>query len=104
MYFLNYFCTNVKTLLIVPCCRFKADPAGTHYWHSHSGVQRVDGLFGAIIVKDPNDVHADLYDHDLPEHVIQVMDWEHYLETDIYSASHHSDGGTERHTILINGK
>ncbi|KAK3087987.1 hypothetical protein FSP39_013110 [Pinctada imbricata] len=30
--------------------RFKADPRGTHWYHSHFGVTRSDGLYGAIVV------------------------------------------------------
>merc|ERR1712166_1246668 len=30
--------------------RFKAEPAGTHSWHAHHGVERPEGLFGALIV------------------------------------------------------
>ncbi|XP_066264318.1 uncharacterized protein [Branchiostoma lanceolatum] len=30
--------------------RFKAEPAGTHWYHSHLGSQKEDGLFGAFIV------------------------------------------------------
>ena len=37
-----------------------------------SAGQRADGLFGAIVVRDPTDVNADIYEHDLPEHVIVV--------------------------------
>ena len=70
---------------------------------THSGIQRVDGLYVASIVREPNDPNADLYDHDLPEHPIQVQDWEHDLETSIYSAGLHSDGGSERPTIPVNG-
>ncbi|XP_072044921.1 uncharacterized protein [Amphiura filiformis] len=56
---------------------FKAYPGGTHYWHSHSNLQRIDGGFGAFIVnqapdRDPN---SDLYDFDLPEHVVIVQAW-----------------------------
>ena len=32
--------------------RFKAEPAGTHMWHAHHGVERGDGLFGALIVRE----------------------------------------------------
>ena len=89
--------------LLFTSIRFKADPAGTHYWHSHSGVQRVDGLHGPLIVREPNDPNAALYDYDLLKHIISVQDWEHKLETSIYSAGHHSDGGAARPTILVNG-
>jgi len=32
--------------------RFIAEPAGTHTWHAHHGVERVSGLFGALIVNE----------------------------------------------------
>ena len=31
---------------------FLASPNGTHWYHAHSGAQRTDGLYGALIVKD----------------------------------------------------
>ncbi|XP_017770699.1 PREDICTED: laccase-like [Nicrophorus vespilloides] len=56
---------------------FVADPAGTHFYHSHMGSQRVNGAIGPLIVKLPesDNPHADLYDFDLSEHVISVQDW-----------------------------
>ena len=54
--------------------RFKATPSGTHWYHAHSGVQRVDGLYGALIVKDT--ISGNVYDHDFPdEHTLLLMDW-----------------------------
>jgi FtsP/CotA-like multicopper oxidase with cupredoxin domain len=32
-----------------------AQNVGTHYWHGHTSLNRVDGLQGAIIIDDPND-------------------------------------------------
>jgi len=32
--------------------RFKAEPAGTHWYHAHTGLQYADGLRGALIVED----------------------------------------------------
>ena len=31
---------------------YTASPSGTFWYHSHSGAQRTDGLFGALIVKE----------------------------------------------------
>ena len=31
--------------------RFKAEPVGTHWYHSHHGAQRSDGMYGAFIVR-----------------------------------------------------
>ena len=54
---------------------FKASPAGTHWYHAHSGEQRTDGLYGAFIVKDT--LPANVYDYDYPEqHTILLMDWQ----------------------------
>ncbi|KAI9034698.1 Cupredoxin [Hyaloraphidium curvatum] len=54
--------------------RFKAFPAGTHWYHSHTGGQYGDGLRGPLIVTDPNDPNAGLYDADLDEHVLMLAD------------------------------
>ena len=53
---------------------FKASPSGTHWYHAHSGFQRIDGLYGAIIVKDT--IPGNIYDEDLPDqHTLILMDW-----------------------------
>ena len=53
---------------------FIAFPAGTHWYHAHSGAHRTDGLYGALIVQD--ELLGDLYDEDLPEqHTLLLMDW-----------------------------
>ena len=38
---------------------FRATPAGTHWYHSHVGAQRTDGLFGALIVREKNNSFRD---------------------------------------------
>ena len=54
--------------------RFRASPPGTHFYHAHSGVHRVDGLNGALIVKDT--IPGNVYDHDMPDqHTLILMDW-----------------------------
>eukprot|EP00656_Telonema_subtile_P018246 TRINITY_DN19840_c0_g1_i2.p1 TRINITY_DN19840_c0_g1~~TRINITY_DN19840_c0_g1_i2.p1 ORF type:complete len:666 (-),score=126.12 TRINITY_DN19840_c0_g1_i2:189-2186(-) len=37
--------------------RFIAEPAGTHFWHAHHGVQRPAGIFGALIVRPKTPQH-----------------------------------------------
>lgn len=44
-------------------------------YHAHSGLHRMNGLFGKLIVREPNDPNANLYDYDLDEHVIILADW-----------------------------
>ncbi|GFR63220.1 multicopper oxidase [Elysia marginata] len=85
--------------------RFKALDAGTHYWHGHTGMQRADGLFGAIVVRQPpsHEPHLTLYDHDLSEHVILVHDWTKRSTLPSYLAHHHNDGSNAPELMLING-
>ena len=40
------------------------DQPGTFWYHSHLSTQYCDGLRGALVVYDPNDPHASLYDVD----------------------------------------
>ena len=60
---------------------FIANPAGTHWYHSHVGTQRVDGCFGAFIVREKTDtreeVRGKLGDfEDTPEqHTITLLDF-----------------------------
>ncbi|XP_053980315.1 uncharacterized protein LOC128877215 [Hylaeus volcanicus] len=80
-----------------------ATEAGTHFWHSHLGFQRGDGLFGPLIVRVPPSLnwHYDLYDVD--EHTIQILDWTHRLGSDTFLNHYHADGSNKPPTILING-
>lgn len=54
---------------------FKASPTGTFWYHSHSSVQRSDGLFGGLIVMERN-ITRDYDIVDLPEQqTITLLDW-----------------------------
>ncbi|PVD33733.1 hypothetical protein C0Q70_04993 [Pomacea canaliculata] len=63
-----------------------ASPAGTHWYHAHTGMQTADGLFGPLIVHQPAgaDPSDNLYDQDLPEHVFTVYDWSSELSMATY--------------------
>ena len=64
---------------------FKARPSGTHWYHSHTGVQRSDGLFGALTVRElpakESQIRAALSQalrqyRDLPaQHTLVISDW-----------------------------
>jgi len=61
---------------------FKAIPAGTHWYHAHSGAQRTDGMYGALIVKD---IIPNKYEHDLPDqHTLILMDWQKDASIDLF--------------------
>nr|AAW28937.1 laccase B [Trametes sp. 420] len=53
------------------------DQAGTFWYHSHLNTQYCDGLRGALVVYDPADPHASLYDVDEESTVITLADWYH---------------------------
>ncbi|KAI8470922.1 MAG: Cupredoxin [Monoraphidium minutum] len=53
---------------------FEARPAGTFWYHSHTGSQFGDGLRGPLVVDDPEDPLRLLYDYDLDEHVLLLAD------------------------------
>lgn len=49
---------------------YKPTPSGTHWYHSHVGVQYSDGLFGPLIVEDPTPIAK--YDR---EEILMINDW-----------------------------
>jgi L-ascorbate oxidase len=57
---------------------FIAQNVGTHYWHGHTSLNRLDGLQGAIIIDDPNDPQEqalkEMYDE---ERIVFLQDWYH---------------------------
>ena len=51
---------------------FIAHPAGTTFYHSHSGSQRVAGMTGPLIIEDDEEPYADVDDK-----VVFIQDWYH---------------------------
>lgn len=51
--------------------RFPLRQAGTYWYHGHSGMQEMQGLYGALIV-DPREPEPFRYDR---EHVVLLSDW-----------------------------
>lgn len=58
--------------------RFKADPAGTFWYHSHLGSQRSNGLYGAFIVHDKPKPNVPKVE----EHIMILQDWNHDWDSD----------------------
>lgn len=111
--FLYYDQTSDKKTIFFQCpipygnrfrYAFTADDEGTHFYHSHSGHQKANGIFGPLIVRAPEHTNPNrkYYDHDLPEHFIIVCDWMDHL------AEENFPGMTSRsllsQSILINGR
>lgn len=84
--------------------KFLAENAGTHMWHSHLGMQRGDGVFGALIVRKTVDVHENLFDFDMTEHILITIDWTHVTGVSKFTAHHHGTGDNKPSNILINGR
>ncbi|XP_062576318.1 uncharacterized protein LOC134238219 [Saccostrea cucullata] len=86
--------------------KFKPDHPGTYFWHSHSGVQRMDGVFGALVIRqsDDNEPHLGLYDYDLLEHTIVINDWLVELAINRLAKYNHAGGDSTPASMLINEK
>nr|XP_023019016.1 laccase-1-like [Leptinotarsa decemlineata] len=84
---------------------FKAEQAGTHFWHSHIGMQRADGVYGPLIVHIPEeeDPHSQFYDYDLSEHTMTIIDWDKQIGIETFLSHHHNIGDNKPPTLLING-
>lgn len=71
---------------------FKAYPPGTFWYHSHSGAQRTDGMYGGLIVREGSnttqkDIGIDF--EDLPgEHTITLLDWQRQESLDLFAKVH----------------
>jgi len=59
--------------------RFFGKPAGTHWYHSHVSNQKMDGLFGALIIHRKKPV--------LPYHVAVISDWYHRTATELETSN-----------------
>ncbi len=81
---------------------FKANPPGTHWYHSHAGAQRTDGLFGALIVRENEttraNVKTELQKVDIPlppseqEHTLTFLDWQRESSLNLFVQLHSTLG------------
>ena len=83
---------------------FKAEQYGTHWYHSHSGAQRTDGLFGALIVREKEqgnaqytafknklnetNIQEDTYFDNPGEHTLTLLDWQKSSSLDLFTLIH----------------
>jgi len=87
--------------------KFQAMPSGTHWWHSHVGLQRGDGFFGAIVVRQPKtkDIHNRYVDIDEESHVIVIDDWFHQTATQqFYESEVENVKEPKKYGLIINGR
>ena len=75
---------------------FNATQYGTHWYHSHSGAQRTDGLFGSLIVKERNEDYINELKSRLGinniegEHTLSLLDWQKSNSIDLFTQIHSS--------------
>lgn len=83
---------------------FRACDVGTHFYHSHAGNQKADGLHGVLIVREPieDTKVAAFYDFDLPQHIILTTDWMHEFSDNYLPGIAKRSALTE--AMLINGR
>ncbi|CAG5089526.1 Similar to LCC5: Laccase-5 (Trametes villosa) [Cotesia congregata] len=86
--------------------QWTAGNAGTHFWHAHTGLQKIDGLYGSVIVRQPpsKDPNSNLYDYDLTTHVVLISDWMHEDAAERFPGRLAVNTGQDPETVLINGK
>ncbi|KAE8747743.1 hypothetical protein FOCC_FOCC005566 [Frankliniella occidentalis] len=86
--------------------RFRADEIGTHFWHSHDGMQKMDGVVGALVVRGPagSDPHTHLYEHDLRSHTLVLTDWFHTPADQRFPGLLRRESGQIPDSYLINGR
>ncbi|ETN62011.1 laccase-like multicopper oxidase 1 [Anopheles darlingi] len=90
-----------------PCSSYQwTGNAGTHFWHAHTGLQKLDGLYGSIVVRQPpsRDPNSHLYDFDLTTHIMLVSDWLHEDAAERYPGRLAVNTGQDPESLLINGK
>lgn len=79
---------------------FKAEPPGTHWYHSHVGAQRTDGFYGALVVKerkyklnDQTRLTGGVDVNDISEHhTITLLDWQREASLNIFVRIHSTLG------------
>ncbi|QPC62885.1 hypothetical protein HYE67_005116 [Fusarium culmorum] len=78
------------------------DEYGTFWWHSHSDVQRADGLWGGLVVHSPDETNQQPEDY-----LIMIGDWFHRNQTEVLSwFADASSRGNEPvpDSLLVNGQ
>ncbi|CRK96923.1 CLUMA_CG010348, isoform A, partial [Clunio marinus] len=84
--------------------KFWASESGTHWYHSHSGHQKSNGIFGGIVVRKHVERHASLYDDDSSSNLIVLSDWKHELAETHFPGLRTQSGGLQPANLLVNGK
>lgn len=93
----NHFATRYE---------FMAGNPGTHFWHAHTGLAKLNGIHGSVVIREPlcDEPNSKLYDVDSPVHVIVLSDWMHEMAEEHLPGHRFSNTGQRPESILINGR
>ncbi|KAF9770267.1 hypothetical protein IL306_012217 [Fusarium sp. DS 682] len=78
------------------------DEYGTFWWHSHSDIQRADGLWGGLVVHSPDEA-----DPPPEEYLLMVGDWFHRNQTEVlgwYADASSRGNEPVPDSLLVNGR
>ena len=73
---------------------FNATQPGTHWYHSHSGAQRTDGLFGALVVREKAEDITRVkgligeFEDEPESHTLTLWDWQKSNSIDLFTKIH----------------
>lgn len=86
--------------------QWKANNAGSHFWHAHTGLHEVNGLDGPIIIRPPriDDPNLKFFDHDDFDNIMFITDWLHDTAEDHFPGNLVRRPGQIPDNFLINGK
>ncbi|GJQ82110.1 Lac2 [Trypoxylus dichotomus] len=101
-----YYHFTLEYYTVLGAYQWIAGNAGTHFWHSHTGLQKMDGLYGSIVVRQApsRDPNSNLYDFDLTTHVMLISDWMHEDAAERFPGRLAVNTGQDPESLLINGK
>ena len=64
---------------------FNATPSGTFWYHSHSGTQRTDGLYGTLIVREKELPNFSFGLNVTVEHILSLLDWQQQSSENLFT-------------------
>lgn len=84
--------------------KFRVTTPGTHSWHAHSNAQAANGIFGALIVRQPDVVESQkkLYDVDNKNYSIVISELE--KGNNYYSDDVKTEKASHPFSLLLNGE
>lgn len=84
---------------------FYASEGGSQFWHAHTGLHRSNGLVGSLVVRVNDDINAELYDYDLAEHTVLLMDFDNHIAEACLTFNNSQLGNpSSSHAILLLGQ